>query len=46
MRIHAITYPRDKSLVVASNASPSPNGLDGLEHRLRPVSGHLGLEHL
>ena len=40
------TYPRNKSLVEPCNTSSSPNGLDGLEHRLGPVSGHLCLEHL
>ena len=40
------TYPRNKSLVEPCDTSSSPNGLDGLEHRLRPVSGHLCLEHL
>jgi hypothetical protein len=42
----AITYPRDESLVETCNTSSSPNGLDGLDHRLRPVRGHLRLEHL
>ena len=40
------TYPRDKALIEPCNTSSSPNGLDGLEHRLRPVGGHLRLEHL
>ena len=42
----AITYPRDESLVETCDTSSSPDGLNGLEHRLRPVSGHLCLEHL
>ena len=41
-----ITYPRDESLVETCDTPSTPNGLDGLEHRLRPVSGHLRLEHL
>lgn len=43
--IHAITYPRDETLVETRNTSSTPNGLNGLEHRLSPVGGHLRLEH-
>ena len=43
--IHAITYPRDETLVETRNTSSTPNGLNGLEHRLGPVGGHLRLEH-
>ena len=41
-----ITYPRNESLVETCDTSSTPNGLDGLEHRLRPIGGHLRLEHL
>ena len=41
-----ITYPWDEPLVETCDTTSTPNGLDGLKHRLRPVSGHLRLEHL
>lgn len=46
MGMNAITYPRDESLIETCDSSSGPNGLDGLEHCLGSVGGHLRLEHL
>lgn len=40
------TRPRNETLEKADKAAASPNGLQRLRHRLRPVRGHLGFNDL